>query len=403
MYRFPGISRQEELRKLFQNEFGIINRLKPNRHIIQVKATFVCARNFGLILSPVADAGSLRDLLDGIHDGSQRLDGPARATLERAFGCLAIGLAFIHEHAVRHKDIKPSNILIHQASVILTDFGTSLDYSALDQSTTDDTATGWTYKYKPPEVHDHGPRNGRSDVFSLGCVYVEMLAVLLPEECLPIDPSVSGFTFSEHAACILHALAPFVQGAGAGLPSEMSPVLAATFAMMQTRLVDRPTAKQVVQMLGAMGEESAAHFFCGECLVERAAATVSAPRNKLPHIRTDITEKYAYSGSSNSTGVSVVGLLSPESSRSAALCLGRADAAMVGEVPPSPNIKAWEQSRQGEDPETKLSYNHLRGCPFCGIVSFASLEEQKQHLRNHGNKLITPSPSPQWGSSGRPF
>jgi serine/threonine protein kinase len=42
----------------------------------------------------------------------------------------------MHEQTIRHKDIKPQNILIHRGSAIYTDFGISLDFAQQDSTTT---------------------------------------------------------------------------------------------------------------------------------------------------------------------------------------------------------------------------------------------------------------------------
>jgi serine/threonine protein kinase len=80
------------------------------------------------------------------------------------------------------------HIFIHEDRVIFTDFGIALD--AKEQST---TTTGmseaFTRRYCPPEVANNQPRNRKSDVFSLGCVFVEILAVVYPELGLSLlDP-----------------------------------------------------------------------------------------------------------------------------------------------------------------------------------------------------------------------
>jgi serine/threonine protein kinase len=98
-------------------------------------------------------------------------------SLKQAFGCLAGGLAFLHERNVRHKDIKKGNILVHQNQVLFADFGFSFDSSDLENSTT----TGPTYstrRYAAPEVLASRDKNSASDVWSLGCVFIEIIAAL---------------------------------------------------------------------------------------------------------------------------------------------------------------------------------------------------------------------------------
>src|SRR4051794_39981820 len=54
----------------------------------------------------------------------------------------------------------------------------SLDFSDGSASTTDGRPSAFTLRYAPPEVLDSEPRNRASDVFSLGCVLVEMISGL---------------------------------------------------------------------------------------------------------------------------------------------------------------------------------------------------------------------------------
>lgn len=100
------------------------------------------------------------------------------ATLERAFGCLAMGLAFLHEKKVRHKDIKPRNILVHRGTVIYTDFGSSFDSAGLTHSATEGRPTFLTRRYSAPEVLEHEKRTSKSDVYSLGCVLIGIFSAL---------------------------------------------------------------------------------------------------------------------------------------------------------------------------------------------------------------------------------
>lgn len=94
-------------------------------------------------------------------------------------------LAFAHRHGVVHRDIKPENILISGDSALVTDFGIA---KALSTSTDEDTAQSGPVTltaagvvigspaYMSPEQVLSSPRmDGRSDLYSLGCVAFELL------------------------------------------------------------------------------------------------------------------------------------------------------------------------------------------------------------------------------------
>lgn len=193
--------KQQDRAEVFQNELAIIRGLKSHHHMIRVFATYITSKYFGLILEPVASDGDLqaylgtyKELLDGHTDGSelQLQLHSMRAVLQCAFGCLLAGLAFMHEKKVRHKDIKPGNILIHDGAVLYTDFGCSFDSSSFARSTTEGVPNFLTKRYSSPELLMHGPRNSKSDVFSLGCVFIEILAALTWDAVLE-DASTDGF------------------------------------------------------------------------------------------------------------------------------------------------------------------------------------------------------------------
>jgi serine/threonine protein kinase len=120
---------------------------------------------------PVADM-NLQTFLD-----KSDLDDTSRSFLRPFFGCLTSALSYLHDNRIRHKDIKPSNVLIKHDQVYLTDFGTSLDWSGCDNSTTL-TAPPTTPRYCAPEVMAFVERNTSSDIWSLGCVFLEMWTVL---------------------------------------------------------------------------------------------------------------------------------------------------------------------------------------------------------------------------------
>ena len=81
----------------------------------------------------------------------------------------------MHEHGVLHHDIKPSNILVTNKQVFYSDFGSSA--SMADNQAHKFRRWGFSRIYAAPEVF-HGDPRLASDIFSLGCVFLEMITVL---------------------------------------------------------------------------------------------------------------------------------------------------------------------------------------------------------------------------------
>jgi serine/threonine protein kinase len=176
----PYSGHSKFFKEAFRNEVSILRRLRSHPHVVQIYWSYTCGRELGMLLTPVASDKDLSSYLLGIQDTGEDPSPEQRAVLLRAFGCLASGLAYIHCHTIRHKDVKPQNILVHKGQMIYTDFGIALDATGQNTTTTG-LSESCTKRYCAPEVANNEPRNRKSDVFSLGCVFVEILALLVPE------------------------------------------------------------------------------------------------------------------------------------------------------------------------------------------------------------------------------
>src|SRR5688572_1426128 len=168
-------------------------------------------------VSPYVTGESLRDRLGR----EPRLPADEVARLGRE---IALALDYAHRKGVVHLDIKPGNILLQDGHAVVADFGIARAMSAAG----DDASRGsapllGTPSYMSPEqalgVFD---LDGRSDIYSLGCVLYEVLAgerpfapvtsadaVARARAPSPPDPAPLHRRVSrELAAVVLRAMAP---------------------------------------------------------------------------------------------------------------------------------------------------------------------------------------------------
>jgi serine/threonine protein kinase len=160
-----GIAEDLELKQRFEREARAVARMThPN--IVTV---------FDLGWHTDGSPFIAMELLRG-QDLSKLMRQGAMA-LDRIVSILAqvlAGLNLAHQSGIVHRDIKPANIFINQdGSVKIMDFGVAR------LTTASMTGTGnvvGTADYMSPEQVKGAKVDGRSDVFSVGCMFYEMLA-----------------------------------------------------------------------------------------------------------------------------------------------------------------------------------------------------------------------------------
>lgn len=242
-----------------KSEVNIMQKLR-HHHIAAVYFYVKDTAAFRLIMHPVAEY-DLRVFLETVCvDG-----GYLRRELQHLdswFGCLTGALAFAHDQSVKHEDIKPHNILIKDHKPFLSDFGSAKDFSALEAgSISSDQLVAGTPVYTAPE---NTGRGRRADVFSLGCVFSEMLTVRQERSLQDYRNarSVEGkdfpFAYRRNLAAVndwLHAL-PGMDESG-----EVQGLLLEVIQhMLEADPEDRYTAKQVKKRFRA--EDC---LFCSTC------------------------------------------------------------------------------------------------------------------------------------------
>ena len=116
------------------------------------------------------------DYLEG-ESLARRLERGRIDWCEAAHVVAAVADALAHAHAqsVVHRDVKPGNIMLTpDGRPVLLDFGLGL--SDADVTAPTDTVTGTTAYMSPEQVRGFAHRiDGRTDIFSLGCVLYRMV------------------------------------------------------------------------------------------------------------------------------------------------------------------------------------------------------------------------------------
>lgn len=172
----PNFRQRKDAIKSFENELQNLKRLR-HHHLVTFVGSYTDLRYVAILMTPVADC-DLQQFLTRIPFLSNEY-----SILHSFFGCICGAVRHLHQNKYRHKDIKTANILVKNHEVYLTDFGTARDWSDLTRGTTNDATGPYTPRFAAPEVIFEEDRNSSSDIWSLGCVYLDMLVGENPVLC----------------------------------------------------------------------------------------------------------------------------------------------------------------------------------------------------------------------------
>ncbi|MDP3775817.1 MAG: protein kinase [Gemmatimonadales bacterium] len=172
---------------------------------------------------------------------------------------VADALGYAHAHGVIHRDIKPENVLLESGHAVVADFGIARAITAAGGETLTQTgmAVGTPAYMSPEQASGERALDGRSDLYTLGCMLYEMLAG---------QPPFTGPTVESVVHQHLVVEAPAITNLRPSVPAPLAAALARTLAKNPA---DRfATAEQFLAALGRRAEPA-----------PPPAAAVPAPRS----------------------------------------------------------------------------------------------------------------------------
>ncbi len=133
------------------------------------------AAGFLYYVMPLVEGESLRDRLDR----QKQLPIEEALTISRE---VADALGYAHQRGIIHRDIKPENILLEGGHAVVADFGIARAVSSAGSERLTETglSVGTPLYMSPEQAAGDANLDGRSDLYSLGCVLYEMLGGQAP-------------------------------------------------------------------------------------------------------------------------------------------------------------------------------------------------------------------------------
>jgi serine/threonine-protein kinase len=183
-------------------------------------------QNVGSVYDVIEHAGELWVVMEYIEGETlrHRLQQPISTDEFFAIATQCCeGLQAAHDKGIIHGDIKPENIMLTPGNrVKILDFGVARrawnsNPNDITKSMETMTASGGTPAYMAPEVLLQQPDDGRSDIFSLGLVFYEMLGGEQPFESNSLATTI---------ARIVHVNPPPLKNVPAPLAAVVSRAIA---------------------------------------------------------------------------------------------------------------------------------------------------------------------------------
>ncbi len=253
VYALKMISREQSFEGFQLEVRTFINDVKlviawNHKHLIRLEGSLTTKNHFGIVMSPVAES-NLQDLLNRPTDFFP--------SLQSAYGCLASALHYLHDYGIQYENLNPKAILISDEKVVLSEIiMSSVFLSAVSASQ--------RLRCLAPEIVTRKSGNFAADIWSRGCIFLEMTVVLqghsiewLREYFKESGDKIHAYhTWPDRTQQLLGVLKLSPN-------EELTQPLECIERMLHEHPQSRPTASQVVDTITY--DQNISPDFCGSC------------------------------------------------------------------------------------------------------------------------------------------
>lgn len=208
----PSVSGDPNVVSRFEREIALMERLDHPHIVRHYGGGYIDGQLYYAM--QLLTRGTLKDRL--------QQTGPLPWPQAAAYAVqIASALQHAHNHGIVHRDLKPSNLFFDDSgNLVLGDFGIARDTRSSD--ITDSGMTVGTYAYMSPEqITASGKVGPASDLYSLGCVMMEMLTG---------SPPFTGVSFPQIWEQTLHSEPPKLRDRGVNVPEWLEGLVARLLA-----------------------------------------------------------------------------------------------------------------------------------------------------------------------------
>jgi len=128
---------------------------------------------FCIFMSPVADENLASFFHASENTHLSQIPEKQKSLLLEWMGCLQSAMTYLHKEDIIHQNIKPQNILIKGDRIFLSDIQDFTRY--VDEESIGVASSNPGSTYYAPETAVYGILDAKSNTFSLGCIFTEML------------------------------------------------------------------------------------------------------------------------------------------------------------------------------------------------------------------------------------